>query len=263
MTAQEQKTEFFSSINLSLSFQKKKEEKDGILRCAKYAFSPNQLGYCGPNKNQDLFEYCQTQTVDAGLNNILKKFQTLYPYLSFIAKENRIKDEFNQAVVDAYWLGNDLLANVKLNHFYQHLLDGQQLKKKLSKRLLNLVFGNFKRGVTCHHNFHVFNIWQRTGHLAIPHTLATMDKCRISWAKILRVLSNSYEVAFRPLAVGPISDKLTLAPPLKKIVTKGFVSNAQINDWISLHWDWPCEKLSRTQLANLKKYTKQMLFLTH
>lgn len=237
--------------------------KTGLLRCAHYSYSPNKLGYCGPNKNRDLLEYCQTQTTDRGLNLILKDFQTLYPYLNFIAQENQIKNPFAEKVVDAYWLGNDLLANVELNHFYQHLLDGQQLKKKLSKKLLNLVFGNFKRGATCHHNFHVFNIWQRTGHLAMPHTLETMDKCRISWARITAILPEGYEAQFQPLAIDPISDKLTLAPPLKKIVTKGFVSEAQINDWISLHWDWPCEKLSSQQVRRLKKYTKQMLFSTH
>lgn len=234
----------------------------GLLRCAKYAFSPNQLGYCGPNKNRDLFEYCQTQAADAGLNNILKDFQTLYPYLSFIAKENQLQNPFCQAVVDAYWLGNNLLDGITLNNFYRHLTDTLQLKKKLSKRLFNLVFANFKKPATPHHNFHVFNIWQRTGNLAALHTIETMDKCRISWAKVKQVLPNGYEVNYQPLTVNSSTNQLDLAVPAKKIVVKGFVDQAKIGDWISLHWDWPCEMLTNSQVFNLKQYTEKMLGLT-
>ena len=237
-------------------------EKNGLLRCAKYAFSPNQLGYCGPDKNRDLFEYCQTQTTDAGLNNILTDFQTLYPYLSFIAKENQLQNPFSQAVVDAYWLGNNLLDGITLSDFYQHLTDNLQLKKKLSKKLFNLVFANFKKPATPHHNFHVFNIWQRTGNLTTLHTIETMDKCRISWAKVKRILPTGYEINYQPLTVNRLTSQLNLATPAKKIVVKGFVDQAKIGDWISLHWEWPCEILTDLQVWNLKQYTERILRLT-
>lgn len=261
MTAQEQKTEFFSSINLSLPFQKTKREKDGILRCAKYAFSPNELGYCGPDKNQDLFEYCQTKTIDAGLSDILKDFQTLYPYLNLIAKTNQIKDPFNQLVVNAYWLGNDLLNNVSLNQFYRHLSDGLNLNKKLNKKLLNKVFGKFQKGALPHHNYHVFNIYKRTGHLDINHTLTTMDKCRISWAKITAVGSEVYQVKYQPLVYQNLTDQpqLGLGHSINKTVVKGFVTSAMPGDWISLHWEWPCEILTDKQLCNLRIFTKRFL----
>jgi len=40
---------------------------NGLWRCAKYAFSPNKLKYCGPDKNQELKGYLQTKTSDQGL----------------------------------------------------------------------------------------------------------------------------------------------------------------------------------------------------
>lgn len=272
MANQYQKSEFFSSPSPTLPLQRRGRESthdsqsvSGILRCAKYAFSPNKLGYCGPNKNRDLFEYCQTQTADRGLNQILADFQVMYPYLSFIARENQLKDPFDQRVVDAYWLGNSLLDNISLNHFYWHLLDGQKLSNKLSNKLLNKVFGSFQKGATPHHNYHVFNIYKRTGYLDINHTLETMDKCRISWAKILAVTSRGYDVEYQPLVcqIKGRQPELKIGPAVRKAAVQGFVTDARVGDWISLHWDWPCEILTEQQMWSLKLYTKKMLEIAY
>jgi len=49
-------------------------KKSDLLFCARYAFKPNQLQYCGPDKNKELFNYIENAAADGGLGEIIKKF---------------------------------------------------------------------------------------------------------------------------------------------------------------------------------------------
>lgn len=238
----------------------------GILRCARYAFMPNKLSYCGPDKNKDLFYYAHKQEADQGLNLILKEFQVLYPYLKFIAQSNQIKDPFNERVIEAYWIGNQLLENVSKSRLYYHLLNEQQLKKKLNKKLLKKVVAKIPLGAKPHHSFHVFSVWKRTGHLDVMHTLNTMDLCRINWGKIKKIDSPNLKVEYQPLVLE--NNRLKLGSIIsQKILVEindaGFIKKPRIGQWISFHWGFACEILNNRQAANLKKYTEESIRLTN
>ena len=161
--------------------------QDGLLLCSRYAFMPNKLKYCGGDQNAALFELTVTADSSSVLNNALSEFETLYPYLTLIAKSNNIRDPFDYRVVEAYWLGNDLLENVKIKGLYNHFVDGLHLKKKMTFQQFELMMGKIPKKALPHHSFHVFNIWLRTGKAVLPYTIETMDQCRISWGKIVEV----------------------------------------------------------------------------
>lgn len=238
----------------------------GILRCAQYAFMPNKLSFCGPDKNNDLFYYCHKQEADQGLNLILKEFQVLYPYLKFIARANRIKDPFDERVIEAYWIGNQLLENVSKSGLYNHLIDEQQLKKKLNKQLLKKVISKIPLGAKPHHNFHVLSVWKRTGHLDIRHTLSSMDLCRISWGKIKKISQSYLAVDYQPLVLE--NDRLKLGPltgqrVLAEIDNSSFIKKPQIGQWISFHWNFACEVLNKEQVTSLKRYTQESIQLVN
>lgn len=238
----------------------------GILRCARYAFMPNKLSFCGPDKNRDLFHYCQGQEIDQGLNLILREFQTLYPYLKMIAQANQIKDAFDQRIIEAYWIGNELLENIDKSRLYSHLLDEQQLKKKLNKKLLNKVIDKIPLGAKPHHSFHVLNVWKRTGNLDVFHTLNSMDLCRISWGKIKKVDQSNLEVEYQPLTLE--HDRLKLGSLAKqkvlyKINDSAFIKSPKLGQTISFHWGFACEVLNDQQIASLKKYTQESIELVN
>ena len=86
---------------------------DGLARCSRYSFGPNRLHYCGPDKTREIYDYIKEGAGDAGLGLILKEFKTLYPYLRLIAEANNIRNHFDDRVVEAYWIGNELLENVE------------------------------------------------------------------------------------------------------------------------------------------------------
>ena len=163
-----------------------KKQLDGSLLAARYAYMPNKLRYCGGDKNSELFGYVANQQSDPGLQGLLKEFETMHPYLRLIAEANKIFDPFNYKVVEAYWIGNELLENVSMQNFYRYLIDEQKLKKKFQLNLVEKVIGKIPTGAKPHHSFHVFNIPKRTGHYPVEHTVSTMDECRITPAKILK-----------------------------------------------------------------------------
>ncbi len=241
-------------------------DHQGISRCARYAFMPNKLSFCGPDKNRDLFEYCHTGKVDQGLNLIVKEFQVLYPYLKLIAWSNQIKDVFNERVIEAYWIGNSLLDNISKSALYNHLLDEQQLKKKLNKKLLNKVISKIPLGAKPHHSFHVLSVWKRTGHLDAMHTLSTMDLCRISWGRVKKVEKPELTVEYHPLVFK--DNRLKLGNLIEQkilleMADSSFIKNPKVNQWISFHWGFACEILNDLQLRNLKKYTQESIDLVN
>ncbi len=244
----------------------KSQQNQGIIRCSYYAFMPNKLSFCGPDKNKDLFHYCAENQADQGLIQILRQFQTLYPYLYFIAKNNKIKDPFDERVIEAYWIGNELLENIEKKALYRHLNENLEIKKKVKPDLYREIEAKIILGAKPHHNFHVFNVWQRTGNWDVMHTLSSMDLCRISWGRVIRIKNSVLEVAYQPLILE--GDYLTLGEEKIKQVNyqiggKSFLGQVQKGDWISLHWGFACEVLSELQVAYLKKYTQENIRLVN
>jgi hypothetical protein len=239
---------------------------DGLLRCSRYAFGPNRLHYCGPDASREIKSYIDEGKTDLGLEHFLKQFKTMYPYLCFIAKENHLRDPFDNRVVEAYWLGNNLLEKIDRRHFYLHLTEEQQIKKKLNKKDFGYLEKKLGPAAIPHHSFHVLNVWKRTGHAELEHTLESMDECRISWGKVIEVNGPTITVLTEPLLYG--NGKLFLGAPVKKKLTRQLEAEYDIEqikpgDIVSIHWSVPCEKISASQAAVLKKYTLKSIALAN
>lgn len=282
---------------------------DGILRCSKYAFGPNRLHYCGPDKNREIFssiqelsrldeicargreasgdvltgtakresqarkrkdrqtrKFVEEKEADDGLVRIMSQFETMYPYLLHIAEANHIKDPLDDRVVEAYWIGNELLEKIPKRKFYAHLLDGLRLKDKFGAKAFNLIAGKINLGAVPHHSFHVFDIWRRTGHIEREHTLESMDSCRISLGKIVSVSGPFITVLTEPLAYE--NGKLALGKAVEKKLVRQLESDYDIEqlkagDLVSIHWSVICEKITKKQAENLRKYTMKHILLAN
>jgi len=231
---------------------------NGLLLCAKYAFMPNKLQYCGGDRNSELFNFGIQNQSDPFLGTLLKEFETLYPYLTLIASSNGIKDPFDQKVVEAYWIGNELLEKTDMKKLYWHFVDALKLKNKMTPQQFTDLVGQIPPQAKPHHSFHVFNIWLRTGNLPIAHTIQTVNDCRIGWGKITKILPNELEIE-TPVIEEKL-EKLLLSKPQKKTViykmlNESFIKNPQINDLISYHWNFACDKITESQAINLQRYT--------
>lgn len=232
----------------------------GLLNFISYAFMPNHLGYCGGGDGDVLLEHAATGKSDPRLAPLLKKFSGAMPYLYEIASANRIRDPFDARVVEAYWLGNELLDRVEANALNRSI--EERFGKQLPRNVRDHVFRKAPAGAKPYHLFHVVDVYR---HME-PETIgmAAMEDCRISWGRVTAVGGSSLTVLRSPLVVRP--NHIALGEPRLEQVTRavgdmGFTSEAQVGDWVSIHWGWACEVLDARKLANLRRYTGDHLAL--
>ena len=239
---------------------------DGIFRCALYAFGPNRLHYCGPDANPEVASYLKEGIADPGLSALLERFETLYPYLLHIAGENRIKDPFDARVVEAYWLGNSLLDTIEQGHFYRHLKDGLDVKKKIGAEAFESgIAEKIRAGGVPHHSFHVLNIWRRTGHADIAHTVESMGECLVSAGTVTSIDGPWITVATERLTFD--GKHLSLAPEARRL-PRPFDASEEWDmlvsgDFVSFHWGVLCERLTQEQAERLKRYTAKSVALAN
>ncbi|SRR3989344_2233846 len=243
---------------------------DGLLKCINYSYPPNSLQYCGPDKTEAIIAYKQENIGSDELVSFMKDFHTLYVYLRFIAYENNIKDPFDPHVVEAYWIGNPLLTTVSMKGFWKCLVEDHMLKKRLKQNDLRWLMGKIPQGAVPHHTFHVLNVFTRTGHHTVEHTLETMDACRISWGKVInQQTANSQqliEVETNPLLMR--NGKLMMGKPIIKTIQipyfyLPFTVDRLLNRKVSFHWNQFCEVLTEQQVMNLEHYTKLAIRLAN
>src|SRR3954454_8571301 len=96
-------------------------ETPGPVLFARYAYGPNRLGYCGPDAVTELFEEGTSGADDRALRELARRFEGAWPYLELIAHANGLSDALDRRVVEAYWLGNDLLDAVGPSAFGESL----------------------------------------------------------------------------------------------------------------------------------------------
>jgi len=233
----------------------------GTTRFIRYAFMPNRLQYCGGDDNRTILDYAVADVREPPLVGMLKKFTGALPYLSLIARGNGIADPFDERVVEAYWLGNELLDKVEAMALYDDLR--ARYGKQLSPKVMDRVAAKAPAGARPHHSFHVLDVWRQADREKAD-VLAMVDSCRISWGTVTRIDGGELIVQRAPVVLR--DGRLELDPPRSERVTRmlegqGFVADAKVGDIVSIHWSWACEVLSLAQQRTLERYTRFHLAL--
>ena len=234
----------------------------GLLRFIRYAFMPNHLGYCGGRSSEVLLEHGSEGRADSRLTPLLAEFSGAVPYLRTIAGANGIADPFDPRVVEAYWLGNDLLAGVEAADLYRSLEErfGRQLPAGVREQVLRKP----PQGAKPYHLFHVVDVYRHLESEVVGR--AAMESCRVSWGQVTVVEKTSLVVRRRPLVLH--EGKLALGEPrvepvAREVLDRGFVDDVAVGDCISIHWGWACEVLGERQRADLERWTTHHLALAN
>jgi hydrogenase maturation factor len=234
----------------------------GVTLFIRYAFMPNHLGYCGGNQNELLLEQAATGQAGPNLTPLLTQFTGALPYLRSIAASNGIGDPFDPRVVEAYWLGNELLTGVEAGDLYKTLEErfGRHLPPKLREQVLRKP----PQGAKPFHLFHVVDVYRHLERETVG--MAAIENCRISWGQVREVDGASLVVARQPLVWREGKLAMGEAVPervLRSVDGMGFAEDVAVGDWVSVHWGWACEVLDARKLANLRRWSDVHLELAN
>lgn len=238
----------------------------GPLLFARFAFPPNALGYCGPDRAGELLEYADAGIVDAGLRELESNFEGAWPYLELIAVANGIADPLDERVVEAYWIGNRLLDRVGMT----------ALGDSVTDRFRSVAGAAFERlaaaipaGAVPHHSFHVFGVYPWMGLLRsgiVDEPLRVLDRCRVRWGRVLETGEGTARVLSRPLVWTGTTLGLS-EPRVEEVVWadhgRSLVADLRSGDAVALHWDWVCDLLPARRLSALRSVTNKMLAVTN
>jgi hypothetical protein len=226
----------------------------GPLLFARYAFPPNERGYCGPADHSALRGYGLAGVTDPGLTRLAQAFTGAWPYLQLIAAANRIPDPLEARVVEAYWVGNGLLTGVGITEF--GALADHAFRRRVGGGWAAIA-ATIPAGALPHHSFHVFCVYPWAGLLREGRTepsLHVLDRCRVGWGQVVSAPDGgTVVVRQRPLTWD--GRELGLGPPVPRPAGIGFVKGLLPGDWVSLHWDSVCDRLTTGQLRTLRRLT--------
>lgn len=236
---------------------------------ARYAYAPNQLGYCGPADAAALFELGSSDSTGCSavdITAIARRFSGAWPYAALLADLAGIDDPLDARVMRAYWTGSPLLGAVDRDAFSHRLVDyiatqAGQYWTHLNDELLP--------EVTATHAFHVFGVypWSRLLTSGQPQQpLQVLDSCRIRWGRLISIDGDHLIVRSRHLSWDGVRLGLT-APERERVRCqidgRGFAAEARPGDWLALHWDWVCERLTPREVLWLRYWTRWQLAATN
>jgi Family of unknown function (DUF6390) len=230
---------------------------DGVALCARFSIATNRLEFCGPSDAAPTLYRTITLGSDLGATRAaLRKFEALYPYLEAIGAKHGL-DPFDARVVEAYWVGNDLLDAFDRRDFLAILeaLVRRGLPRSTAERLRDHLPGH----PTPHHAFHVsfVGVGEVTGH--VETTLANMERCRPGWATVVSVRENALVVDQSPLVLS--EGRLSLGGPRRASLTydPAILPDVREGSRIAVHWNHPAVVLTDAQASSLEHYTAMAL----
>ncbi len=230
----------------------------GYALFARYAFPPNELGYCGPADVGVL-----RSDNPSGIAAHAKEFDGAWPYLRAIAEAIGVDDPLDADVVRGYWVGGRQLDRV----------DPAALLARLRASFKGQVTGLLgdltnPAGALAHHSFHVFVVypWVRFLDRDPATPLQVMQDCRIRWGTVDSVEGEHVTVLSRPLRFD--DGGLRLGEPAAERVRwskegMSLITAPSPGDAVSAHWDWICGILDDTEATALAEATQATLDLVN
>ena len=227
----------------------------GVQLAARFSIATNRLKYCGPaDAEPALFRtIVEGKELNASRKALLR-FEALEPYLTAIAAKHGL-DPLDRDVVEAYWIGNELLDGFTREDF-RAILDNLA-RHGLPRSMAAAFAAHLPERPLPHHVFHVsyVGVGNVTGH--VKTTLPNIEACRPSWARVLRVAKGTLHIE-KP-ALEYVRGRLRIGPTVQENLAydSRFLPTVRKGDHVALHWNWPALRLTNRQLTNLMEYTQR------
>lgn len=231
---------------------------DGALRFARYAYPPNELGYCGPSAHDELLERVDAGAGGPGLAQLARGFDGAWPYLALLAGASG-RDPLADDVVAAYWVGNRLLDDVA-GHEVVLDLDARFRDRGDVESIVDPV----RHGAVPHHSLHVLAVYPWAGLLRAGRSdpsLQVMEHCLIRWGRVREIDGDTAAVDVTTLVwrggklrLGPArTDQFLHASGGHRLV------DVRPGSDVAVHWSWICDVLTPRERLALEATTRRNL----
>jgi Family of unknown function (DUF6390) len=232
----------------------------GVEMFARYAYAPNALGYCGPPLGATL----RDGSVDE-VRRAATKFSGAWPYLRVLSTLTGIADPLDYRLVESYWLGGGVGADLDPKDFFDALLAiiGPQAGRYWSH--LTPQLGCEAAGNHCFHVFGVYPWTRFLGRGLDEHPMGVLDNCRITWGTVISRAGDDIEVLSQKLIWD--GQALTLSEPSARALqvwADGYsaVPDVAVGDEVAVHWGRLCGRLQPDQVRALADSTDRQLRVT-
>ena len=226
---------------------------------ARYAYPPNELGYCGADGHDELLSAVARARERPGeaareIRARARSFDGAWVYLELLADRLGLRDPLDQDVVEAYWLGGALLDRV----------DPGWMRERMLAFLAEQPGGQWAHGLSSAeaadasfqpvHAFHVFRVYPWAALLGrggdVP--VDVLDGCRIRVGVVRAIEGDHASVE---------TDRLTWdgqrldVEPERLVVTRwrsdhrSLRAGLGVGDLVTLHWGWLCDLVTDEQAA--------------
>ena len=208
---------------------------------ARYLLMPNKLKYEKlDSSDQQLFNFCCGSGNEKEIKSLLKEYHAINMFLELIAKKNN-KKPFDKEVLEAYWLGNDLLKNISSDDVKTHLKDSLE-KNKAEPELIKELIPAVPENIHPHHTFHILHIHSITKDKNFIYS--NFNKGKVNYGKVIEINK----------------DSLTIEKNNKRKqihYDDKFISNYKVGDLISFKWDFALDVITKKQAEQLDHYTEK------
>lgn len=228
---------------------------NGLKKAILYSLKPHELGYCGPQCVKDSKNILKKYLLGddfprENIVNLLNGFKGATSYYSLLAKLNNIKNIYDEKIVEAYWVGNELSNSVTTEDLKKMILYNFVGPDLLTKDKAKSIIEKIPEDIIFHHSFHVFFVSAVSGRVSIVRQ--KRDECKVSWGEVIDILKDRKKIRVKTKKLFPEDKK-----EIKTIdLNEQFVPRIKERDLVSFHWGRVSEKLSQKKFNNLVKYTK-------
>lgn len=220
---------------------------EGAVLFARYAYPPNELGYCGPAGAREMLD----PDAVAEIGRRARLFEGAWSYLELLAEAGGVDDPLDAAVVEAYWVGTDLLDR----------LEPAMLVTRLERAFAGQPGGTWREAharAEAHHSFQVFEVYPWAALLLDGRppgpAVEVLDRCRIRVGVVQQVDGETVTVRTRRLAWdGRDLDEDDAGQEQARWSVEGraLMAAPARGDLVALHWDWVCEVLTPEQARRI------------
>jgi hypothetical protein len=237
--------------------------RSGEARFARYAYPPNELGYCGVGDGAELLAVARGRGARE-IRSSAMGFDGAWPYLEFLASGNDAADPLDDEVVEAYWVGNSLLDRIDPASFADEVRSRFASQTGADWPCLTAL-----PAPVPHHSFHVFAMYPWTGLLRAGKrgpALEVLERCRIGWGEVVGVREDRIDVHHQCLNFDGYRfflDDYRTETYRWQPGGDSLSSQLSTGDWVTTHWGWACERLSSLQVAALAHFTLRQLDATN